>query len=557
MRERLQSWLNMLNERWKGLTKSQKIRVASLVGVVLVALVFTLVLTLRTTWHPTFSEVDLATADAIQLALEDENIRTRVNTQTGVVYVPRGDEDRAWLVAQRSPAIRGDRFTFSRAIEESGMGVTGRLQSEMLQRARETELVQTFVGWSGITGAEVLLDIPDAPMLIAPIASARASVTLYGNNLSPDMGQMVAEMTANAVRGLSMNNVTVMDGTNVRMLFSDGEPQGGMMGGASAVAAVEHATLARIESAATRILIDSGLFPHATSIAHIRMDWTEVFLETWEYVNPVEGAEDDMAHRGLISEEHRSEIAAWTRETGLAIEPGTMPQDFPGGPLYAEDFPDSVLAMFENEEVMRFLYNTIHRIEQSSPGTLIVEDSSISVVASRHFTHYRDRLIAMEMLEETDAAWYAFQADLGQYYLSDEDPAVFIGLIQNATGLENISLVLRHVNIFEDMDPPPPLPISTIVLLALIIVFIALLAFGLIRRTQPVPVDDIEPELSVEDLLVSSQLAEQQEAELARMEEIRHSQDSAVKEQIDKFVTEKPDAVAQLLRNWINEDWDY
>ena len=25
---------------------------------------------------------------------------------------------------------------------------------------------------------------------------------------------------------------------------------------------------------------------------------------------------------------------------------------------------------------------------------------------------------------------------------------------------------------------------------------------------------------------------------------------------IEKFVDEKPDAVAQLLRNWLSEDWD-
>jgi flagellar M-ring protein FliF len=29
-----------------------------------------------------------------------------------------------------------------------------------------------------------------------------------------------------------------------------------------------------------------------------------------------------------------------------------------------------------------------------------------------------------------------------------------------------------------------------------------------------------------------------------------------LKQQIEKFVAAKPDAVAQLLRNWLTEDWD-
>jgi flagellar M-ring protein FliF len=38
--------------------------------------------------------------------------------------------------------------------------------------------------------------------------------------------------------------------------------------------------------------------------------------------------------------------------------------------------------------------------------------------------------------------------------------------------------------------------------------------------------------------------------------EIDMEERSEVKKQIDKFVTQKPDAVAQLLRNWLSDDWD-
>jgi len=38
--------------------------------------------------------------------------------------------------------------------------------------------------------------------------------------------------------------------------------------------------------------------------------------------------------------------------------------------------------------------------------------------------------------------------------------------------------------------------------------------------------------------------------------DIEMGETDELKQQIDKFVQAKPDAVAQLLRNWLTEDWD-
>ena len=58
---------------------------------------------------------------------------------------------------------------------------------------------------------------------------------------------------------------------------------------------------------------------------------------------------------------------------------------------------------------------------------------------------------------------------------------------------------------------------------------------------------ETEPELSVEKLLYSTQ---EKENDLPEIQE--HVSDSF--KRISEFVDEKPDLVAQLLRNWINED---
>jgi len=559
LRERLQSWLNMMNERWKELTKSQKIKVSAIAGVVLVALILTLVLTLRTNWEPAITTADGASAITIANVLNDEGIRTRTDSTQGVVYVPARDVDRAWLTAQTSPTLHAPGFNFERAIETSGMGVTRGMEHNMIIRARETEITQALMSFSAITGAVVLVNQPNTSMILAPTVPATASVQLEGTNLTPEMGQTAALITSRSVAGLTVDNVTVTDITSMHVLFNNGEMQGRHVGGGSTIQATNVAINHMAENNTRNVL--GGMFPRLDISATAVVDWTEIFRETWNFINPVEGAEGYYAHRGLLSEESFQDIAAFTRDRGLGVEPGVMPNDFPGGPLFADDFGDSILEMFDNSAVRRFVYDTIHTIETSEPGRLVADESRIAIVAHRESHFYRERMITMEQLDDTQMAWYLFQEEMGtepflDTTLDEAEYEFLISLVQNATGFENVTLGVFVTNVFHDIEPPAPLPITTIVLLALIIVFIALLAFGLIRRTQPVPIEDIEPELSVEDLLVSSQLVDAQEAEMARLEAIKHSQDSQVKEQIDKFVEEKPEAVAQLLRNWINDDWE-
>ena len=86
--------------------------------------------------------------------------------------------------------------------------------------------------------------------------------------------------------------------------------------------------------------------------------------------------------------------------------------------------------------------------------------------------------------------------------------------------------------------------IVPIVILLGIVIFVAIV---LIRKTSSVNVVETEPELSVENLLYSTK---QKENDLPEIKE--QVSDSYLR--IAQFVDEKPELVAQLLRNWINED---
>ena len=73
------------------------------------------------------------------------------------------------------------------------------------------------------------------------------------------------------------------------------------------------------------------------------------------------------------------------------------------------------------------------------------------------------------------------------------------------------------------------------------------MGFVVFRTFKKEKEEEVAEEVSVDDLL-----KEQKEENL---EDIGFNEKSEARVLIEKFVDENPDAVANLLRNWLNEYW--
>ena len=87
----------------------------------------------------------------------------------------------------------------------------------------------------------------------------------------------------------------------------------------------------------------------------------------------------------------------------------------------------------------------------------------------------------------------------------------------------------------------------SILSILLIVIILALLAFVILRSMRVEKEIEPEEELSVESLIQSTQETE--------LEDIEVETKSETRKMIEKFVDDNPEAVANLLRNWLNEDW--
>ena len=128
---------------------------------------------------------------------------------------------------------------------------------------------------------------------------------------------------------------------------------------------------------------------------------------------------------------------------------------------------------------------------------------------------------------------------------SDED---LVSVVATATGIpsKNVTFIAYEEMQFIDAIEEE-VSYKDIVQIVLILIILGLLGFVVFMSLRTKREVEEEEEISVEDLLQSTQQEE--------LENIELEQKSEARKLIESFVEENPEAVATLLRNWLDEDW--
>ncbi len=180
-------------------------------------------------------------------------------------------------------------------------------------------------------------------------------------------------------------------------------------------------------------------------------------------------------------------------------------------------------------------------------GAIVPESSSISIVL-RKVINYKEEDMELEgLLTDISFEEYALQNDGSK--MVPVDPSI-ITMVSMATGIAEDRIAISAY------EQPVFLPKAQTVRawtdylqIILAVLIVGLLVFVVFKGVGPVEVTELEPELSVEQLLATTK-------ENQSIEDIEFNEVSEVRRMIEKFVDEKPEAVAQLLRNWLNEEWN-
>ena len=232
-----------------------------------------------------------------------------------------------------------------------------------------------------------------------------------------------------------------------------------------------------------------------------------------------------------------------TDESGTGGVPGTDSNGDDGTTYVLEDNTNS--SSETTEEERDYLPNERITTTETTPGMIDYAKSSLSVAMIRYNVIHEEDVRSQGLLDTVTWDEYKLANQDREKLEVDED---LFDIVAKATGInaDNIAIVAYRENVFMDREGSG-ISVTDIMQIILIIVILALLAFVVLRSMRGEKHEEEEEELSVESLLQSTP-----EGQLA---DISVEDDSETRKLIGKFVDENPEAAANLLRNWLNEDW--
>jgi flagellar M-ring protein FliF len=475
-------------------------------------------------------------------ALDAQNIPYRTSGMQ--IQIRENDFPEAQAQLSMVVASSQDDFTFQDALGAAGLTASARIIDESLIHAKETQIVRQLMSLDGVESAQVTLGIPENDSLWMPTQEEKtASVILTTNSLfNNSIKNNLASMVSANVVDLKRENVTILDSSG-DLIFDGRISEDGQL---NSQLELNAAMAAAVESKVHKNL--SLPFDHLRVSANLKVDQAKVYEEVKTYSNPY----DPDSATGYVAQQDTYEHEA----TGVeeAAEPGAVPNA-------AVIYPMGNGANTESsttDTTTTYNYNELRTITDRGMTNNVLQDGSgVSVVGVRYRNYYEEAFNNGEYTDVSDAAsWAVFKEEIETEII--DTPPEYLQQAILASGIDNTQILSLRMPIFNDL-PPGGIRMNEVLMLAVMGLVIILLAYGLLRRQKPEEITDLEPELAVEDLLVSTQIEEEKEQEMQedeRLREIKLQQDSETKMQIERFINLRPEAAAQLLRNWLNEDWD-
>lgn len=554
MRDKLLNIYNNTLNKWKGLDKVQQRRLVMATAGLVVALGVTIFFAVRPTWVILESNLDFTTSSEIRQLLDDAGIPHRVSQGGRVIEIREQDHSDAMIEVRTNASAftMGDRFLLQNVLDEINMSTSEDTRQEMFRRAQENQLAEDLTSIQGIEDANVTLVLADTRSAFLGTAESSASIILTtSRQLTQQESLQLASNIANSVESLSIENVTITD-QNLQNIFN-GAAAGDERFGANN--SEQDARLQQTLLMEHRVMsIFSPFFSDVRVSANVVINMTETTTVARVFENPSDTGE------GFITESERlEETATGTApampEPGVAANEGGFPFNLMGG---AQGDTEATRTAVTETRV----YNEINTTTISPSGALNHAESNLAVLLSNDIFVHQSTFEQQGILPEGVIGDDTMTWDM--IILSNQNPipllidADLVSAASNATGIPEESItVMAFGNLIFIDAPQVPIDFYSIILFVILVVLLALLIYGLIRSRKTEEIIDVEPELSVEDLLVSTRIEEAQiEQETQSLQEIAYSIDSEVKQQIDKFVHEKPEAVAQLIRSWMNEGWE-
>ena len=541
MVDRLKEILQRVLEWWNKFTAKQKTIIISVAAGVILALAILATILTRPKYETLITCESAKEASEITELLEGEAI-PYITTDDGlIISVQKQDIATATLLlgANNYPA---DSYSLESALA-GGLSTTESDKQKTYKLYQETHLQEIMEATEYVKKAYVTLSIPDNDgTLLAKEEESFASVWLELNDTLPEgVAENFARNIATALGNKTTENISIIDSAG-NLLFSGAEAAEANSGTVNTTNQIALKTQAEaaLKKEVAQVLLGSNLYEDVKVSPNLRMDFSSFKETNHTYTQADENGTNVLAHEstyeaegtggagGIPGTDTNQEETTYVMEDGNASNYSVTEEsrDYLPGERITEDILDYI----------------------SYAKAIDYANSSIGITASHFVIYKEDDVRAQGLLDGITFDEFILQ---NSEMVKKEVDEEMITLVANATGIPtaNISIVAYDVPIFQPREGLnlSASNIAQIVLIVLILALLGIVVLTTFRRNKEEETPE-ETELSVDDLLATTQ-------EHQTVEDIDLETKSEVRLMVEKFVDENPDASAQLLRNWLNEEW--
>lgn len=522
----IKKYLEQFKEFWNSLEKSQKTRLYITSAIVVVAISISIFMLTRPNRVVLFTNSDQKQIGEMVDILNENNIwNSAENNGTTIVIDSKNNNNAQILLAQAGYPKEG--FTFEDAISSIGITTTQQDKEQIWKRQQISDLETKIELLDNIDEAAVTLATPKTSIFLnasdeAPRPTAYVMIR-PNKSITTAQVQGIVLLVSRSVENLNPNDVTVVDNNSNILNVTSGDDA------ISSVNSQEELRQKREAELEQKVLdyFSGGQFENFDTlrvVANVTLDFDKDKSQTKSITNP-----QGMDGGAVISSSVSEEIVKNGTEGG---EPGigTNPGDA-GSTSYAIG-SGSGSDYSNTHEELNYGYDETMREQEKATGKLIAKESGLAL-----------------------SLWYgnkvADDSGLGEEFINETKAAV-----STATGIPIANITVNKLKV----APQEIIEITSYERFAelfrdygffvlMLILIIGLLIIGLPRKKNKETEQVIQAAVSGGPRYV---LPEQEDP----LPEIELGERSEIKKQIDKFVKQKPDSVAQLLRNWLSDDWD-
>lgn len=535
MPEQIQRILKRIADWWKKFNNKQRALLISALAVVLIALGILSYAVSRPNYVTVYTASTMKEASSVATLLSDNSIKYNTIGNGMVFQVDKKSEANAcYLLAENDYPSE----TYSIANVTGGSFSTTESDRQKLYKDfLEKKFADHLSSFDFIDYAMVDITLPNEDgTILSSEANATAAVQLkLKNQITDEQCYGIALFVGTEIGNGSADGVTVLD-TEGNVLYSSND-NGSTFGTSTTQQSNTNKLVTAVQSQVSDVLTGTQMFGDIHVGVTLAVNYADKTVATHEYYG-----RDEDSNTNMIDS-----ISEYNAESNAGSEaiPGT---DSNGDDTtyYIDSNGNSYYTVADSS--IKYLTNERISEEKSSGAEVNYKNSTIAVVATQYLVYKEELLEKSGDLDEmTFEEFKATHSDVKEIQADDS----FIDLVSKTTSIptENISFKVYQQPVFEakEVKHRSTSDIFQIVLAVLIFILLGYVVFRSTRKSKDL---EAEPELSVETLLEAT--GEEKEP----LDDIGYSEKSETRILIEKFVDENPDAVALLLRNWLNEDWD-